>query len=143
MRRKSEAGFTLLEAIVAITVLTATLIPLYLLIATVSRSAFRLDESNRIAEIELDALNVMSIVNPMEKPVGAVESRLRAAKCWASHSVIDPVDGSAYPNGRGFFLIGLYDGTVDVVEPSGLTLLSFPLRMIGFKRTSDNVFQRG
>ena len=73
MRRKSEAGFTLLEAIVAITVLTATLIPLYLLIATVSRSAFRLDESNRIAEIELDALNVMSIVNPMEKPVGAVD----------------------------------------------------------------------
>src|SRR5580700_4210537 len=142
MRRKSEAGFTLLEAIVAITVLTATLIPLYLLIATVSRSAFRLDESNRIAEIELDALNVMSIVNPMEKPVGAVDLGPYAVR-WASHSVIDPVDGSAYPNGRGFFLIGLYDGTVDVVEPSGRTLLSFPLRMIGFKRTSDNVFQPG
>jgi general secretion pathway protein I len=140
MRRKSEAGFTLLEAIVAITVLTAALVPLYLLITTVSRSAFRLDQSNRGAEIELDALNVMSIVNPMEKPEGAIDLGLYTVR-WASHSVIDPVDGSAYPNGRSFFQIGLYDGTVDVVEPSGRTLLRFPLRMIGFKHTSDNVLQ--
>src|SRR5579859_1816996 len=72
-RRNAEAGFTLLEAIVAIVVLLATLVPLYALVSSVSRSAFRVDEANRRAEFETDALNIMATVNPMETPNGALD----------------------------------------------------------------------
>src|SRR5579859_6108630 len=123
---RSQAGFTLLEAIVAIVVLFATLVPLYVLVSSVSRAAFRVDEANRQAEFETDALNIMSTINPMDNPSGSVDLGPYAVR-WIAQVVLKPVDGSAYPTGMSAFRIGLFEAKVDVVRPDGKILVSFPL----------------
>jgi prepilin-type N-terminal cleavage/methylation domain-containing protein len=139
-RRKPSAGFTLLEAMVAIAVLAAVLLPLYELISNVSRSAFRVDEANRRAEIETDALNIMSTINPMDKPAGSIDLGPYAVR-WAAQTLIEPIDGSAYPSGISAFSIGLYNAKVDVTAPDGRILVSFPLRMIGYKHVRNALFK--
>jgi prepilin-type N-terminal cleavage/methylation domain-containing protein len=138
--RPNQAGFTLLEALVAIAILAAVLVPLYALISGVSGSALRVDQANRRAEIETDALNIMSTINPMDKPVGALDLGPYAVH-WEAKELVKPVDGSAYPTGISAFRIGLYQATVDVVRPNGALLVSFPLRMIGYKHVRDSLFK--
>ncbi|MEA2754936.1 MAG: ral secretion pathway protein [Aliidongia sp.] len=138
--RRPTAGFTLLEAIVAIAVLAAALLPLYALISNVSRSAFRVDEANRRAEIETDALNIMSAINPLDQPTGAIDLGPYAVR-WTAQTLIEPIDGSAYPSGISAFRIGLYNAKVDVTAPDGRVLVSFPLRMIGYKHVRNALFQ--
>jgi general secretion pathway protein I len=139
-KRPGEAGFTLLEAIVAIAVLLAALVPLYVLISNVSRSAFHVDQVNRLAEIETDALNIMETVNPMAAPAGSIDLGPYAVR-WEAATLIDPVNGSAYPAGISAFQIGLYNAKIDVVAPDGRILTSFPLRMIGYRHARDSLFQ--
>ncbi|MGB8842583.1 MAG: prepilin-type N-terminal cleavage/methylation domain-containing protein [Aliidongia sp.] len=138
-RRKPSAGFTLLEAMVAIAVLAAVLLPLYELISNVSRSAFRVDEANRRAEIETDALNIMSAINPMDKPAGSIDLGPYAVR-WAAQTLIEPIDGCAYPSGISACRIGLSNAKVDVTAPDGRILVSFPLRMIGYKHVRNSLF---
>jgi general secretion pathway protein I len=135
-----EAGFTLLEAIVAIAVLLAALVPLYALVSNVSQSAFRVDQANHRAEIETDALNIMAVVNPMEKPEGLVDLGAYSVH-WSANAVAGPLDGSAYPTGISAFRVGLFDAKVDVSDPSGRLLVSFPLRMVGYKHVRDSFFK--
>jgi len=137
--RRSQAGFTLLEAIVAIVVLFATLVPLYVLISSVSRSAFYVDQANREAEYETDALNIMSQVNPSLVPVGSVDLGPYAVS-WTAQAVLKPIDGSAYPTGISAFRIGLYQAKVNVVRHDGRVVVSFPLRMIGYEHVRDSTF---
>jgi general secretion pathway protein I len=136
---RTQAGFTLLEAIVAIVVLFATLVPLYVLISSVSRSAFKVDQSNREAEYETDALNIMSQVNPTLNPTGSIDLGPYAVR-WAAEPVLKPIDGSAYPSGISAFRIGLYQAKVDVVRHDGRVVVSFPLRMIGYEHVRDSLF---
>ncbi len=136
---RSQAGFTLLEAIIAIVVLVATLVPLFVLITQVSRSAFKVDQANRQAEYETDALNIMSQVNPTLNPVGAVDLGAYTVR-WTAQPVMKPIDGSAYPTGISAFRIGLYDTKVDVVRHDGRVVVSFPLRMIGYEHVRDSLF---
>jgi len=136
---RSQAGFTLLEAIVAIVVMLAAVVPLYVLVSSISRSAFRVDEANRRAEFETDALNIMSTINPMDKPAGTVDLGPYAVR-WLAQTAIEPIDGSGYPTGMSAFRIGLYNTKVDVVTPEGRILVSFPLRMIGYKHVRNSLF---
>ena len=137
--RRSQAGFTLLEAIVAIVVLFATLVPLYVLISSLSQSAFKVDQANREAEYETDALNIMSQVNPTLNPAGSIDLGPYVVN-WAAQPVLKPIDGSAYPSGISAFRIGLYQAKVDVVRHDGRVVVSFPLRMIGYEHVRDSLF---
>jgi len=138
-RGRAPAGFTLLEAIVAIVVLAAALVPIYTLVSNLSRSAFRVDEANRRAEIETDALNIMSTINPMADPSGSLDLGPYAVR-WTTQPIAGPLDGSGYPSGVSAFRIGLYQANVEVQEPGGKLLTSFPLRMIGYKHVRDSLF---
>jgi general secretion pathway protein I len=137
--RRSQAGFSLLEAIVAIVVLFAALVPLYVLVSSVSRSAFHVDQANREAEYETDALNIMSEVNPSLMPTGTVDLGAYAVR-WVAQPVMKPIDGSAYPTGISAFRIGLFDTKVEVVRHDGRVVVSFPLRMIGYEHVRDSLF---
>jgi hypothetical protein len=102
MRSRGEEGFSLLEAIVALALLSAVLVPLHLLIGGATRSALHLDHANRVAEIELNALNIMDAVNPMERPQGSIDLGPYVVR-WSAHLALDPVLGSDYPTGRGLY----------------------------------------
>ena len=131
--RAGEAGFTLLEAIVAIALLAATLVPIYALFSTTLRSAFRISEANRMAEIEQNALDVMATVNPMERPTGRLDLGPYAVT-WTSRLMLPDLDGAGYPRGMSLFRIGYYESTVTVVDPDKNMMVQFKLRQVGYHR---------
>ncbi|MDR3733970.1 MAG: prepilin-type N-terminal cleavage/methylation domain-containing protein [Acidobacteriaceae bacterium] len=125
-----ESGFTLLEAIVAVALLAAVLVPIYTLIGTTLHSAFHLGEVNRMNEVQSNALEALSAVNPMVQPTGDLDLgpyRLH----WESQLVRGPADGSGYPRGTSLYQLGLYDMAVSVLDASGASLTSFTVRQVG------------
>ncbi|MBV8889995.1 MAG: prepilin-type N-terminal cleavage/methylation domain-containing protein [Alphaproteobacteria bacterium] len=134
--RGAEAGFTLLEALVAIALLAGTMVAIFQLVATTLNSAHRVGASNETAEIELNATEAMTVVNPMLQDAGAIDLgpyRLR----WTSTAVSPVSDGLGYPRGTGLFQLALYDCAVRVEAPDGALLTSFTLRRLGYRRVRD------
>jgi hypothetical protein len=128
-----RSGFGLLEAIVALAILAATLIPIFALISTSMNSAIRLSQSNFESDIKLTALETMRAVNPMVTPAGTIDLGAFAVR-WAATPIAAPEEGTNYPAGGSFYLVGLFDCKVMVIRPDGSQALQFNLQKYGFKR---------
>ena len=70
----AEAGFTLLEGLVAIALLAGTMFAIFTLVGGVLNSAHRVGRSNEAAQVTSNALEVMSVINPMLQEAGLVET---------------------------------------------------------------------
>ena len=134
-----RAGFGLLEAIVALAILAATLIPIFALISTSMNSAIRLSQSNFETDIKLTALETMRAVNPMVTPAGTIDLGAFAVR-WAAKPIASPEEGTNYPAGGSFYMVGLFDCKVMVIRPDGSEALRFNLQKYGFKRIGSLIF---
>ena len=135
----TRAGFGLLEAIVALAILAATLIPIFALISTSMNSAIRLSQSNFESDIKLTALETMRVVNPMVTPAGTIDLGAFAVR-WKAIPVAAPDEGTNYPAGGSFYSVGLFDCKVMVIRPDGSQALAFNLQKYGFKRVGSIFF---
>ena len=61
----AEEGFTLLEGLVAIALLAGTMAAIFTLVGGILSSANTVGRSNQTAQVTLNALEVMTTVNPM------------------------------------------------------------------------------
>ena len=138
--RERQRGFTLLEAMVALTIAALTIIPLYEWINRSLVALTRVSEVTHEAEIKLSAIAVLSRANPMEEADGTADIgayRLR----WKSTPLADPVDNAAYPRGIGLFQVALYSLHAEVLR-AGTRWFEFDVQQIGFKRVrTPQVFQ--
>lgn len=138
--RSRQQGFTLLEAMVALTIAALTIIPLYEWVNRSLVSLARVSDVTHEAEVKLSAIAVLSRVNPMEQAEGTTDLgayRLR----WRSTPLVDPVDNAAYPRGIGLFQVALYSLHAEVLR-SGARWFEFDVQQIGYKRVrTPQVFQ--
>jgi hypothetical protein len=131
-----------LEAIVALAILAATLIPIFALISTSMNSAIRLSQSNFESDIKLTALETMRAVNPMVTPAGTIDLGAFAIR-WAATPIAAPAEGTNYPAGNSFYAVGLFDCKVMVIRPDGSQALAFNLQKYGFKRVGSVIVGAG
>ena len=131
--RRKTAGFTLLEAIVAMVVFSLGAFSLYgwlsTNVITLNRISLRQEQEVAFAS----ALDLVRRSNPMQEPAGKrVIGDMTVA--WRSYLVEDPKQ-NLYQNGTpGNYLIGLY--TVYVrVSRNGQPIGTFYVRQIGWKQT--------
>ena len=136
MKSGREQGFALLEAIVAVTILSASLVPIYMLMSTSLFSAHRLAEVNRHAEAEASALEVIRAVNPMLQSDGKITAG-RLSVSWHAVAVTNPMDGTNYPRGIGLYKVGLYDTEVWARDDQGEELAHFSLQLAGYQKVRD------
>ena len=126
------AGFTLLEAIVALVVFSMGAFALYGWLSTNIITLERIRDRQEVEAAMHSALDIVRRTNPMETPRGQRQAG-KLLVSWTSEPV-EPlrsnVDQSGWP---GFYTVGLYEATVRVLR-DGEELQVFRVRQIGWKQ---------
>ena len=129
------AGFTLLEAIVALVVFSMGAFALYGWLSTNMITLERIRDRQEIEAAMHSALDVVRRTNPMDIPAG--QRRMgNLMVSWTSEPMGAPkpnVDQSGSP---GIFSVGLYEATVRVLR-DGEDLQVFKVRQVGWKQVRD------
>ena len=130
--RRAQAGFTLLEAIVALVVFTMGALALY---GWLSTNIITLDRIRARQQLELtmhSALDLIRRTNPMDTPVGERQvGNLKVS--WVS-ALLEPAKPNVVQSGRpGIFVVGLYEVSVRVSR-NGQLLQTFQVRQVGWKQ---------
>jgi general secretion pathway protein I len=134
-RRKSVAGFTLLEAIMAIALLAIAVMPLYAFFSRSLDGLYRAAASNQESETSLSAIAFLTGLNPMERPEGEDSFgpyRIR----WRSQELVPASDVMAYPRGLGLYQAGLYEVTGEIIEGPRIRA-KVAIRLVGYRRVRE------
>ena len=127
-----QAGFTLLEAIVAMVLLAITIMPLYEWVGRSLAGMARVADNAKQAEAQLSAVSILSAVNPMEEPTGTVDSGSNRVR-WQSTPLSNPVDNSGYPRGVGLYQVALYRIRAEILRGDTLWF-AFDVDQMGYHR---------
>jgi general secretion pathway protein I len=139
--RARAAGFTLLEAVVALALVAATVVPLYGFFSRSIDGLFRAADANRESEASLTAIAYLEGLNPMDRPTGEEPLgpyRLR----WTSRELVPRADGIGYPRGLGAHQVALYEVTGEILRGAPgreRVWVTLPLRLVGFRRVRDQL----
>src|ERR1051325_1116758 len=103
---RGQDGFTLLEGLVAIALLAGTLATIFSLVGGILTSAQRIGSANDVAQMRLNALEVMRTVNPMLEGTGQIRVGPYAIQ-WRSAAITPVTDGAGYPAGLNLYKVAL------------------------------------
>ncbi len=132
-RMRSQSGFSLLEAIVAMVVMATGLLALYAWLSTNTHSLVRVQEHARTLEDARSALALVETVNPMKEPTG--ERTLGdLVVSWTSRPVVDTRHGTGGGTDTTptVFDLGLYEMEVRV-QRDAREIKTFTVRRAGWE----------
>lgn len=112
-RDNPEAGFTLLEVIVVLVILSAAMLAFYEFLSTATSAAERVRQAADGYDRDRNALALVASLNPMATPTGEID--LGAYRIRWRAELIQPVRQSTeYPSGGpGRFTVALYRVVLD------------------------------
>lgn len=134
-RRTSQAGFSLLEAIVALTILATAGLALFAAMNQSVQMAQRV-ETARIADSAVrNAMAWMETVNPSLTPEG--EQRLGEVSLRWHSELLEPVrDAMTGHLQAGLFEVGLYRVTLEL-SLDGRPLTTAQMRRVGYRQVRE------
>ena len=104
---ETAAGFTLIEAIVALVILSTVMIAFYDFLSTALNGAHRMELASIAYDHRTNALELATALNPMDMPEGTLNLGNYRVH-WTSRALGDIRQSSRYPIGRGIFKVALY-----------------------------------
>ncbi len=127
-----QRGFTLLEAIVSLVIITSVGMALFNWINSNLAILQRVQFSQQRIEATRNALVFMTQVNPAEKMRGK-ETLGTYEIVWQSQVIEPPKEGVSTTKDMSLFEVGLYD-TVVTINLKNSVLNQFTLRQVGYKQ---------
>lgn len=138
-----NAGFTLLEAIVALTIMAMALIPMVSFISQSADALTRAGDANERSLVTQSALALMDPINPMVEPEGSLPLDEEVTVSWRSEVLVPPSDGIRVGTLLAGFRLGFYGVQVEVSR-SGAPWYTFDLRKVGYERIQRSLpFDQG
>jgi general secretion pathway protein I len=126
-------GFSLLEAIVAMVLIALVGMALFSWINASFVDLRRIQAVNAKSMAEMNALQFLQTINPMEQPVGQTE--LGALKLqWKSHAISEKRQNYTEALTPGPFSVALYETEVTLEEGSQVPRYSFVVKQMGWER---------
>jgi general secretion pathway protein I len=127
-------GFTLIEAIVAITIIGITILPIMALLGQSLNQLTRTGDANARAAATESALAIIDPINPLITPTG--ETQLGATELtWQSQILVEPNEAVQIRAGLAGYHVGFYKVTVSLSK-DGDPWFSFDTRKVGYQRIS-------
>ena len=124
-----QAGFTLLEAIVALVLISGTGLALFGWINGNIVALNRIHEVNARSEATANILEYMDRVNPMFTPEGEAPLGAYAIK-WRSQATSNITEGV----NQSLYQMALYSTAVSVTTAQNQAWFELKLRQVGYKR---------
>jgi len=134
--RTEQGGFSLLEAIVALTLLALSGAALFTWIDSSARNLQRASQATERALVRINALELVANVNPADRPEGKVEAGPFTFR-WAARALEPMQDARAYPRGMSLYQVGLFETTVQVSDRRRGLVEEVTLRQIGWKKVRE------
>ena len=127
-------GFTLLEAIVALVLLSTAGLVLFSWINASFDGLARIEQSNARATAELNAMEFMKTVNPMQQPEGQIQLGEVQVK-WRAKPITDLVPNRTDSREPGPFTVALYETEVSLDGRPNMQPYTIKLRQMGYVRS--------
>lgn len=131
-RARRAAGFTLLEAIVALVIFSMGAFALYGWLATNVQTLERIQARRDAAAVRSSALDLMELVNPMAQPEGR-RALGRFEVRWRARELAPPRQGVTQVGLPTLFQVGLYEVDVRVLSQAR-ELDRFSVRRVGYRQ---------
>ena len=132
MIRRRPAGFTLLEAIVALVIFSMGALALYAWLASNQRTLARVQEQRQATAVVYSAIDALRGLNPMATPKGRREIGSLLVE-WSARPVEPPRAAVMQTGLPTIFKVGLY--TLDVtVSQNGEEVDRFQMRQLGYQQ---------
>ena len=127
------AGFTLVEALVALVILGTCLVPIAAFISSAALRLQQAGDANARYLAQQDIMAVLEPLNPMVEPNGRMDLG-RVSISWSSQPILPPNENIRIGAGLAPFSIGFY--RVDVLaSTAGIERwFQFSARKVGYKR---------
>ena len=130
------SGFTLLEAIVALTIVGLTLVPVMSFLVNATQQISVAADSNQRAAAQRTALAYIETMNPLMEPVGKADLSEKVSLQWVSTALAEPNSQARLGARLGAYRIGFFLVTVTVLRES-VEWFSFEVRKIGYQRLAS------
>lgn len=130
MEFRRQRGFSLLEAVVAMVLISGAGYALFGWINSNIMALNHIQESNARSEATKNILEYMSTVNPMLNPAGEVSLGHYKIK-WASKPA------TLLEDGNSLYRLALYDTTVLAANAEAQPWFEFNLRQVGYKKVRE------
>ncbi len=134
--RRTQRGFTLMEAIVSLVLIATTGMALFSWVNSNIITLNRVQESNAENAATLNAVEYMHGINPMNSPQG--QASLGAYRLsWNAEAITEPLDGASYPVGVSLYQVAMYQTKISVQKSDGQFWFAFTLQQVGYKKVRD------
>ena len=135
--RTRQAGFTLLEAIVALVLISSAGLALFSWINGNIMALTRIHDVNARSEATANILEYMDRVNPMLTPEGEAPLGAYSIK-WGSQATSNITEGVGYPQGQSLYQMALYSTVISVRTAGDQIWFELKLQQVGYKRVRSN-----
>lgn len=133
--RRNQHGFTLLEAIVALVLISTVGMALFSWINRNLDTLARVQEAGERDRLVRNGLEWMDTVNPMAEPQGSVEFGPVTVE-WDAETAWERRDGMTKDGSQSLYQLALYDTEVTVTGADDRRV-EFTLRQVGYDRVRD------
>ena len=136
----ANAGFSFLEAIVAVTIVGVVLLPIMSLINQSISQLRMVADANRQSMAMESSIAAMGSVNPLVEPDGTMDLG-NFSLSWASETLVAPNTERRPGTGLAGFSTGFYSLRVTTYLDNGDEWFSFDTRKVGYRtNTISNPF---
>lgn len=130
---RTAAGFTLLEAIVALTLIATSGLALMAWINTGIAEAARLQERDAQAQLKLAATQFVQTVNPLAQPEGEIEMGALRVRWRAEPDGAATTSAAFVGAGLGQFRMQLFSTRVQARDLASAVDVEFTATLLGYR----------
>ena len=134
---KMNKGFTLIEALIAIAILGAALLPIMALMSQSINQIHKIAESNAKSSAQDSALAIIEPINPMENPSREAEL-VGFNMVWSSEQIVPPNNTVQIGAGLAGYKVAFYIVNIEILKNSE-PWFSFQVRKVGHRRIQNSI----
>ncbi len=139
MRRPRE-GFSLIEALVALSIAAMTLTAIFELQQQMIRGQRRAADAMEQVAAQENALALTRDLNPIEEPQGVIQLPDGDTIRWSSEPKTEMRTNAGFPTGDGMFQVQLFTVTVEIERRNGRSPAPLVFDRMGWRRMTGEGF---